>query len=58
MKHYSYDEWLQYVKNEINEQEREQYERELPAFDEEARERLHDAQSTRRAMRTVSPSRT
>ncbi|MEH7334094.1 hypothetical protein V7161_15725 [Neobacillus drentensis] len=34
MKHYSYDEWLQYVKEEISEQERENYERHLYTCDQ------------------------
>ncbi|MGG3467667.1 hypothetical protein ABES02_09320 [Neobacillus pocheonensis] len=34
MKHYSYDEWMQYVKNEINEKDRETYESHLYACDQ------------------------
>ena len=34
MKHYSYDDWLQYVKNEIDEQDREKYESHLYSCDQ------------------------
>lgn len=34
MKHYGYDEWLQYVKDELNEQEREKYESHLYTCDQ------------------------
>ncbi|WP_066071360.1 anti-sigma factor family protein [Neobacillus soli] len=54
MKHYSYDEWLQYVKNEINEKTREEIESHLYTCDQCLEDYLQAVSANESSLPTLS----